>query len=82
MDEFTENRFGNLRELSDEKLLLLKKEKEQEKNSINEDLEDPKVSSQEKTELRNELRYIHDVLRFVEYIQNERNKENEKQLKM
>ena len=69
MNEYTENRFKDYRQLSDEELLKTKKELEGEIADYENDLDDNSISSSEKSEIRNsDLPYAKDKLAYIEML--------------
>ena len=69
MNEYTENRFKDFRQLSDEELLKTKKELESEIADYENDLDDNSISSSEKSEIRNsDLPYAKDKLAYIEML--------------
>ena len=66
MNAYTENRFNDYRQLSDEELIKTKKDLEDEIEDYENDLEDNSISSSEKSEIRNsDLPYAKDRLEYI-----------------
>ena len=81
MDEFAEKRFGYLKELDDQELLLKREEVKDEIEYLMAQLDDPKTPAQFKSEIRNsDLLFERDRLRYVEHLIKERNLSDEKKL--
>ena len=82
MDEYTNNRFGYIRELDDNSLLNKKKEVMSEIEYLLALLDNPRTSSEQKSEISNsDLKYERDRLEYIESQIKERNLEEVSTLK-
>ena len=72
MDEFTEKRFGYLRELTTDEKLNKIAELEEDIKSSEEMLNDRRVSGEEKTELHNDIKYDKEVINYLNHILEEK----------
>lgn len=82
MDEYMNNRFGYIRELDDTSLLKKKNEVMAEIEYLLALLDNPKTSSEQKSEISNsDLKYERDRLEYIESQIKERNLEDTPTLK-
>lgn len=82
MDEYTNNRFGYIRELDDTSLLKKKNEVMAEIEYLLSLLDNPRTSSEQKSEISNsDLKYERDRLEYIESQIKERNLEENPTLK-
>ena len=66
MDNYTENRFGYFKQMSDEDILKVRDELEKEVAGYEDDLLDDSIGSEEKSEIRNsDLPYAREQLDYV-----------------
>ena len=73
MDNYTENRFGYFRQMTDEDILKVREALKQEIAEYEDDLDNPSIGSAQKSEIRNsDLPYSEQQLEYVESVIKER----------
>ncbi len=72
MDEVRENRFGYLRALTDEDKLKMISELEDDIKSLQEIIENPNISSEQRSESYSEITYDNERIEYLKSILNEK----------
>ena len=72
MNEYTEKRFGYLRELSTDEKINMIKDLEEENESINSMIDDRSISSEQRSELYNDLNYNQSRIDYLRTILEEK----------
>ena len=72
IDEFTEKRFGHLRELSRDEMLYKIQELEEDIRSSELMIDDRRTSGEQRTELYNDIRYDNEVINYLKAVMNEK----------
>jgi F0F1-type ATP synthase delta subunit len=72
MDEVRENRFGYLRALTDEDKLNMISELEDDIKSLQEIIENPNISSEQRSESYSEITYDNERIEYLKSILNEK----------
>ncbi len=72
MNEYTEKRFGYLRELSTDEKINMIKDLEEENEAINNMIDDRSISSEQRSELYNDLNYNQSRIDYLRTILEEK----------